>query len=97
MIACSSAFRGRQRQAGCQEIGRLRGGLSINQHTPVDALGNPLCVILTPGQIADIDQTAGLIKGYPVNFVGAYILCGMLPRGGIQIGSKYVRHPDGQD
>jgi hypothetical protein len=32
-----------------------------------------------------------------VNFVGAYILCGMLPRGGIQIGSKYVRHPDGQD
>lgn len=90
MIACSPAFRGRPRKAGCQEIGRSRGGLTINLHAAVDALGNPLRVILTLGQIADIDQAEALIKDHPVNFVGAPILGGMLTRDGIQIGRKYV-------
>jgi transposase len=37
----------------------------------VDALGNPLRVILTAGQIADIDQAAALIKDHPATFVVA--------------------------
>lgn len=90
MIACSPAFRGRPRKAGCQEIGRSRRGLIVNLHAAVDAFRNPLRVILTPGQIADIVQAAALIKDHLVNFVGARILCGMFTRDGIQIGRKYV-------
>jgi transposase len=37
----------------------------------VDALGNPLRVILTAGQIADIDQAAALIEDQPAQFVVA--------------------------
>ena len=37
----------------------------------VDALGNPLRVILTAGQMADIDQAAALIKEQPARFVVA--------------------------
>jgi hypothetical protein len=44
------------KKAGCQAIGRSRGGLTTKLHVAADALGNPLCVILTAGQIADIDQ-----------------------------------------
>lgn len=46
-----------------QEIGRSRGGLTTKLHVAVDALGNPLRVILSAGPIADIEQAAALIKG----------------------------------
>jgi transposase len=37
----------------------------------VDALGNPLRIILSAGQIADIEQATALIKDQPVEFVVA--------------------------
>jgi transposase len=37
----------------------------------VDALGNPLCVILSAGQVADIAQAAALIKDQPAGFIVA--------------------------
>lgn len=37
----------------------------------VDALGNPLRVILSAGQIADIEQAAALIKDQPAGFIAA--------------------------
>jgi len=40
-------------------------------HVAVDALGNPLRVILSAGQIADIDQATALIERQPAGFVVA--------------------------
>lgn len=59
------------KKAGCQESGRSRGGLTTKLHVAVDALGNPLRVILSAGQIADIEQAAALIKDQPAEFVVA--------------------------
>lgn len=40
-------------------------------HVAVDALGNPLRVILTAGQISDIDQACALIKEQHAAFIVA--------------------------
>jgi transposase len=53
------------KKAGSQEIGRSRGGLTTKLHVAVDALGNPLRVILSAGQIADIDHASALIENLP--------------------------------
>ena len=46
---------------GCdQAIVRLRGGLTTKIHAIVDALGNPLAVSLTGGQVHDITQAETL-------------------------------------
>jgi Transposase DDE domain len=37
-----------------QAIGHSRGGLSTKIHSLVDALGNPLALLLTPGQAHDL-------------------------------------------
>lgn len=37
----------------------------------MDALGNPLRVILSAGQIADIEQATALIEGQPAEFIVA--------------------------
>jgi transposase len=42
-------------------MARLRGGLSTKVHTEVDALGNLLRLILSAGQIADIERATDLI------------------------------------
>ena len=61
-------LRGRQKK-GAQAIGRSRGGLSTKVHTAVDALGNPLRLILSAGQIADIEHAPELIAGIPAKAV----------------------------
>ncbi|MEZ4529364.1 MAG: IS5 family transposase [Desulfobacterales bacterium] len=43
-----------------QALGRSRGGFSTKIHIAVDALGNPLKFILTPGQNHDITQAEAL-------------------------------------
>ena len=40
-------------------------------HACVDALGNPLRLILTGGQVADVTQGAALIAGIPTSAVSA--------------------------
>jgi transposase len=46
-----------------QALGRSKGGFTTKVHALVDALGNPLKFILTPGQRNDITQGEALIKG----------------------------------
>jgi transposase len=48
---------------GTQAIGRSRGGLSTKIHALVDALGNPVELILTPGQAYDLACTEPLLEG----------------------------------
>jgi transposase len=60
--------RGRRvKKSGGQEsqaLGRSRGGFSTKIHIAVDALGNPLRLILTAGQRHDSPQASALIEGY---------------------------------
>jgi transposase len=44
-------------------LGRSRGGFSTKIHIVVDALGNPVRFLLTPGQAADVGQGAALLEG----------------------------------
>jgi len=44
-----------------EALGRSRGGLSTKIHILVDALGNPLRVVLGPGQQADCRRAADLL------------------------------------
>jgi transposase len=45
-----------------EAIGRSRGGLTTKLHALCDALGNPVRLILTPGNIADCTQAEPLLK-----------------------------------
>jgi hypothetical protein len=47
---------------GEQAIGRSRGGLSTKIHALVDALGNPVDVMLTPGQAHDLACAEPLLE-----------------------------------
>ena len=47
-----------------QALGRSRGGFSTKIHIAVDALGNPLRLLLTAGQRHDSPQADALIEGY---------------------------------
>lgn len=54
---------GNSKKNGPQAIGRSKGGLTTKIHAAVDALGNPVRILLTPGQEADISQAHSLIDG----------------------------------
>lgn len=49
--------------ARAQAIGRSRGGLTTKTHAVVDALGNPIRLKLTGGQVHDSRQALKLIEG----------------------------------
>lgn len=59
--ACSSGYQ--KDSASAEALGRSKGGFSTKIHTLVDALGNPLKFILTPGQRNDIIQSGALLDG----------------------------------
>ena len=52
-----------------EALGRSRGGFTTKLHAAVDALGNPLGFVLTPGQRADITQAEVLVEPYQVEAV----------------------------
>ncbi len=52
-----------------QALGRSRGGFSTKIHIAVDALGNPLRLILTGGQRNDCTQAEALIDGFETDFI----------------------------
>ena len=52
-----------------QALGRSRSGFSTKIHIAVDALGNPLRLILTAGQVADVTHGATLIKDFAAQAV----------------------------
>ena len=49
--------------SGDRALGRSRGGFGPKVHIAVDALGNPVRLILTGGQVADVTQGAALVSG----------------------------------
>jgi len=58
--ACSAGY---EKDSQDQEaLGRSKGGFTTKIHTLVDALGNPLKFILTPGQRHDITQSDSLVE-----------------------------------
>ena len=50
------------KKGGAQAIGRSRGGLTTKIHALVDALGNPVEVMLSPGQDHDLTCAQSLIE-----------------------------------
>jgi transposase len=52
-----------------EAIGRSRGGLTTKLHALCDALGNPVRLILTPGNIAECTQAEPLLAGIVANDV----------------------------
>tara|TARA_Y100000815_G_C12943581_1_gene350147 strand:- start:57 stop:341 length:285 start_codon:yes stop_codon:yes gene_type:complete len=54
-----------------QAIGRSRGGLTTKIHAAVDALGNPVRLLLTAGQASEYGQANALIEGFNVDHVVA--------------------------
>ena len=63
--ACSAGY-GKQEQEG---LGRSVGGFSTKIHAKVDALGNFLKFIVTPGQQSDFKQAKELLEGDKGSFV----------------------------
>lgn len=47
-----------------QALGRSRGGFTTKIHVAVDALGNPLRLLLTGGQVHDIRQAHALLVDF---------------------------------
>jgi Transposase DDE domain len=45
-----------------QAIGRSRGGLTTKIHALVDSLGNPVKLMLTPGQVHDLACAEQLLE-----------------------------------
>ena len=66
LFALIRVRQGPQKSGGqaAQALGRSRGGFSTKIHIAVDALGNPLCLLLTAGQRHDSPQAAALIDGF---------------------------------
>ena len=54
-----------------QAIRRSRGGLTTKIHAAVDALGNPVRLLLTAGQASEYGQANALIEGFNVDHVVA--------------------------
>ena len=71
----SSIVRAHQHSTGAkisrkvQAIGRSKGGLSTKVHAVVDALGNPIDFILTPGQACDLDGSDVLLQRTEVKMI----------------------------
>lgn len=57
--ACAAGY-GNQDEEG---LGRSKGGFTTKIHAKVDALGNPLKIIITPGQRHDVTQASALLNG----------------------------------
>ncbi|WP_298718161.1 IS5 family transposase [uncultured Oceanisphaera sp.] len=60
-----------KKQSAMQAQGKSRGGLSTKIHLAVDALGNPIRFLLTPGQASEYGQANQLIEGIKADFVMA--------------------------
>jgi transposase len=45
-------------------MGKSRGGLTTKIHAAVDALGNPVRLLLTPGQASEYGQAEALLDGF---------------------------------
>ena len=58
-----------QKKQAEEAVGKSRGGLSTKIHAAVDALGNPIRLLLTAGQASEHGQANALIDGFPAEYV----------------------------
>jgi len=58
--------RGRSERGGCEALGRSRGGFSTKLHLVCDGPGNPLAVLLAPGQQHESTVCAQLLASVRV-------------------------------
>lgn len=65
----ASAWRAKKNEQEEQAVGKSRGGLSTKIHAAVDALGNPVRLLLTAGQASEYGQANALIEGFYADFV----------------------------
>ena len=65
----TSTHRVKKNDPASECLGQSVGGWSTKIHAAVDALGNPLRIILTVGQRADITQAEALLLDYEPNAV----------------------------
>lgn len=87
MMIDATIVRAHQHSAGAgeQAIGRSRGGLTTKIHVLVDALGNPVELMLTPGQAHDLACAELLLENVDPNALlgdkayDANSLIGLLP------------------
>jgi len=63
--ACAAGY-GDQTEQG---LGRSKGGFTSKVHLKIDALGNPLKTIITPGNSHDITQADALLEGVSGSYV----------------------------
>jgi transposase len=63
--ACSAGYNAFKNE----ELGRSKGGFTTKIHASVDALGNPLKFVVTPGQRNDITQADILLKDVSESYV----------------------------
>ena len=61
---CAAGAPHKQGGQAAQALGKSVGGFSTKIHVTVDALGNPLRLILTGGQANDAPQGINLLKGF---------------------------------
>lgn len=66
---CAAGARQAQGGQAEQALGRSVGGFSTKIHVTVDALGNPLRLLLTGGQRADSTQAITLLEGFAFDAV----------------------------
>ena len=52
-----------------EAMGLSKGGLTTKIHAAVDALGNPVRLLLTAGQTSEYTQAEALIAGFTANYV----------------------------
>src|SRR5438128_228126 len=70
-IARASTQRRSAKKNGAQAIGRSRGGLTTKIHAIVDALGNPVELVLTSGQAHDLTCAEPLLEAvHPEAVIG---------------------------
>lgn len=50
-------------------MGKSRGGLSTKIHAAADALGNPVRLVLTAGQVSEVTRADALMEGFEAGFV----------------------------
>ncbi|MEQ5800692.1 MULTISPECIES: IS5 family transposase [Bacteria] len=55
---------GKKTAQSTEAMGKSRGGLSTKIHAAVDALGNPVRLILTPGQASEYGAAPALLAGF---------------------------------
>jgi len=60
---------GKKNSQAQEAMGKSRGGLSTKIHAAVDALGNPVRLLLTAGQVSEYTQAEALVDGFCADFV----------------------------